>query len=163
MLEPNPRNVDSVGNLKVWYLDRDDVTDPSALEASALDNSRAITYSMPPGGYNRTETEATQTDPREGKVDEGEAPGAITNSVEITYFYGRDEDVLAPLVVKDEEGYIVDRRSIPNAAAAAAGQKVDVLAGYWGKPRSQPPNSNPKQIKMCKFYVTQVFNDVVLV
>ena len=163
MLESTPKSVSSDGTFRVWVLGDSDLADPTAPSAAELTSAPSVTYSMTTDGYNRTSDQATETDPRLTLRDVPESPGAVTNSLELTYVHGSDDDVLDPLIVEGELAYVVERRAVNNAEEVAAGQKVDIIAGVWGKPRKNAPTTNGKWTKTAKLFVSSVIEDVELV
>lgn len=162
-LELTPPAVSSDGNLTVWIVPKSAITDPSKPDLSALGDALRVTYSMTTDGYQRTTTQETQTDPRLTLAEVPELPGSVSNSLEVTYVHGHDDDVMDPLVTEREEVYVVERRAVPNEQAVAAGDIVDVIAGIWGKPRKNAPTTNGNFTKTAKLFVRSITEDVALV
>ena len=162
-MELTPPAVGSDGTLTVWILPKSAVADPTALKIAELDEALRVTYSMTTDGYNRASTQETQTDARLTLRDVPELPGSVSNSLEVTYVHGSDDDVMDPLVVEGDEVYVVERRAVENATDPATGQIVDVIAGVWGKPRKNAPTTNGNWTKTAKLFVRSVFEDVALV
>lgn len=160
MLEQTPPAVSSDGTLTVWILPKSAITDVTAIPVSALDEALRVTYSMTTDGYQRTTSQETQTDERLTLRDVPELPGSVTNSLEVTYVHGSDDDVMDPLVTEGDEVYVVERRAVDNAVAPAASQTGDLIAGVWGKPRKNAPTRNGNWTKTAKLFVRSVHEDV---
>lgn len=162
MLEPTPKSVSSDGSFRVWVADEAGLADPTAPSAAELAAAPSVTYSMTTDGYARTTDQATETDPRLTLRDVPETPGAVTNSLELTYVHGSDDDVLDPVIVEGARACVIERRAVDNAEEPAAGQIVDVIIGEWGKPRKNAPTTNGKWTKTAKLFVSRVIEDVAL-
>lgn len=161
-LERTPPSVSSDGTLTVWILPASAVDDPTDIPVSALDEALRVTYSMTTDGYNRTSDQATETDPRLTLRDVPETPGSVTNSLEVTFVHGSDDDVMDPLVVEGDEVLVVERRAVPNEELPDDGQIVDALEGVWGKVRKNAPTANGKWTKTARMFVRAVHEDVVI-
>lgn len=162
MLERTPPSVSSDGTLTVWILPKSAVPDALNIDVEDLDQALRVTYSMTQDGWNRTSDQATETDPRLTLRDVPETPGAVTNTLEVTYVHGSDDDVMDPLVIEGEEVVAIERRAVPNEVLPDEEQLFDVIEGVWGKVRKNAPTANGKWTKTAKLFVRNVYEDIVL-
>lgn len=157
-----PRNVDVNTNLAIVVIPKDDLVAPAGPSAAILNAAQDVTYSHTTDGLNATSNQETITDPRLSLEDVPESPGNVTHSLEVTYFYGHEEDELDPLLVEGEDVYYVIRDSVEVYDDFAAGQKVDVYAVRVGEPRKNRA-TNGKQTKTTKLFVQRKYSDVAVV
>lgn len=157
-----PRNVDVNENLAIVVIPAATLTDPEAPSAAILNAAQDVTYSHTTDGLNATSTQETITDPRLALQDVPEAPGTVAHSLEVTYFYGHDEDELDPLLVEGEDIYYVIRDSVDVREDFAAAQKVDIYSATVGEPRKNRQTGG-KQTKTTKLFVQRKFSDVAVV
>ena len=156
-----PRNVDVNTNLSIVVLPKADLVDPTAPTAAELNGAQDVTYSHTTDGLNATSTQATITDPRLSLEEVPEAPGSVTHSLEVTYFYGGAEDELDPLLVEGEDVFYVVRDSVDVYEEFAAAQTVDIYAARVGEPRKNRA-TNGKQTKTTKLFVQRKYTDVAV-
>ena len=156
-----PRNVDVNTNLAIVVLPKASLVDPLLPSATELQAAQDVTYSHTTDGLNATSTQETITDPRLSLENVPESPGNVTNSLEVTYFYGDEELALDPLLVKDAELYVVVRDTVDVTEDFAAAQKVDVYSITVGAPRKNR-ETNGKQTKTTKLFVQQKWVDVAV-
>lgn len=157
-----PRNVSVDGNLSIVVVPKATLTTPGAPTVAILSAAEDITYSMPTDGWSPSTSQDTETDERLALRDKLESPGAVTNGLEVTYFYGHEDDVMDPLLVGDAELYVIARDSVAIEDNFVAGQKVDVYAVRVGAPRKNV-TTHGKQTKTAKLFVQQKLNDVLVV
>ncbi|MGC5078458.1 hypothetical protein [Agrococcus sp. DT81.2] len=156
-----PRNVDVDENLAIVVIPKADLPDPSAPSAAALNGATDVTYEHTTDGLNATSSQATVTDPRLSLRDVPEAPGTISHSLEVTYFYGDDELVLDTLLVEGDEVFYVIRDSVRVEEDFAADQKVDVYSAVVGEPRKNRATGG-KQTKTTTLFVQRKYTDVLV-
>lgn len=148
-VEDKPPAVDTDGNFLVLFVPKGgiaDVNHPTVSELTA-NTVKKGTYSMSADGWAFSRDQATGTDDRLTLPQTFVTLGRVTDSLEITYVFGTDEDVLDPLLVAGWEGYVVPRYAIPNEAPLTAGQKVTVIPVIAGVKRVNPPATNEKWTK----------------
>lgn len=156
-----PRNVDVNTNLSITVYEKAGIADPLAPTPTELALGEEVVYEFPPDGWNETSTQETITDPRLSLENVPEAPGNVSNSLEVTYFYGDPALVLDPMLVKDAELYFVVRDTVDVTEDFAAAQKVDVYSVTVGKPRKNRA-TNGKQTKTTKLFVQKADQDVAV-
>jgi hypothetical protein len=124
--------------------------------------TKLITYSLTPDGWNRALAENAIDDPRLSLKQTFSRPGTFTETLEVTYVYGDTNDVAKVALAEGTAGFLVERRSVPNATDWAIAQKVDVLAILCGKQRKNAPAANGIQTITQTIYLTSVTqNDAV--
>jgi len=160
-LEATPLSVASDGNLLVAYVPTGNALSVANLIAAT---TKAITYSMTPGGFNRGTTQDTVSDERLTNSQLFEQAGRVKEVLEVEYVYGDAGDVASAALTKDAVGWIVVRYAVPNATVWTVGQKVDVIPIRAGIQAKNPPTANGLFTKKQKLFVTgAVQTDAVLV
>ena len=160
-LEITPLSVASDGNLLVAYVPTGNALSVANLVAVT---TKAITYSMTPGGFNRSTAQDTVSDERLTNTQLFEQAGRVKEMLEVEYVYGDAGDVASAALVKDAVGWIVVRYAVPNATAWTIGQKVDVIPIRCGIQAKNAPTANGLFTKKQKLFVTgPVQTDAVLI
>lgn len=157
-----PRNVDVNTNLAIIVIPAATLVDPLAPSAATLNAATDVTYSHTTDGLNATSTQETITDPRLSLEEVPEAPGTVSHSLEVKYFYGSLEDELDPLLTEGENVYYIIRDSVDVHEDFTAAQLVDIYAVRVGEPRKNR-DTNGKQTKTTKLFVTRKYTDVAVV
>lgn len=152
-LEVQPVSVASDGMMRIAAVP----AGANALSVAILNGATAkpVTYSLSGDGWNRTLTENTITDDRLSLKTSFEAAGSQSESLEITYVYGDQNDVLKPLLIPGTVFQFVERRSVPNETAWTVGQTVDVLSGTCGAQRKNPPTKDGVQTITQKIFLNK--------
>lgn len=160
-----PGAVDQDGTFLVLFVPDAGVADVDAPKAAELNAATAkdLTYSLTTSGYNRTTSQATDTDERLTLADVLETPGRVTESIELQYVHGSEDDIADPVLVEGAKGFIVERRAVDITAPFAAGQDVDIIPVTVGVPRKDNPTSNGKWTKTVRLFVRgKVARDVAV-
>lgn len=149
-----PPAVDQDGTFTVVFVPEAGLANPAAPTPTELNAAtvKDLTYSLTTTGYNRTTTQATDTDERLTLADVLETPGRITESLELQYVHGDAADVADPVLQEGVKGFIVERRAKAIGSFAAA-DEVDVIPVTFGVPRKDNPTSNGKWTKTIRAYV----------
>lgn len=161
-----PGAVDQDGTFLVAFVPAAGITDVDAPSAAALNANtvKDLTYSLTTSGYNRTTSQATDTDERLTLADVLETPGRVTESLELQFVHGAEDDVADPVLQEGVQGFIVERRAVDITAAFAADQVVDVIPVTVGVPRKDNPTANGKWTKTVRLFVRgKVARDVAVV
>jgi hypothetical protein len=159
-LELTPASVAADGNLLVAYVPTGNALSVANLVAGT---TKAITYSLTPGGFNRATAQDTVTDDRLTNTQLFEQAGRVKETLEVEYVYGDSGDVASAALTKDAVGWIVVRYALPNATAWTIGQKVDVIPIKCGVQAKNAPVANGLFTKKQKLFVTgAVQTDAVL-
>lgn len=156
-----PRNVDVDENLAIVVIPKATLTTPETPSAAILNAATDVTYEHTTDGLNATSTQATITDPRLALRDVPEAPGTISHSLEVTYFYGDEELELDTLLVEGAEVFYVVRDSVNVETDFTAAQKVDVYSAVVGEPRKNRATGG-KQTKTTTLFVQRKYTDVLV-
>lgn len=153
--ETAPGAVDTDGTLLILIVPENGLANPAAPTLSELTAGtvKRITYSLTPDGWAHTTNEDSGTDDRLTLPTVFESRGKVTDSVELTYVYGSEDDVVDPLLVPGFKGFIVPRYAVENAVDLAADQEVDVIPFEAGVKRKNPPAANAKWTKTQKLFV----------
>lgn len=160
-VEATPLSVASDGNLLVSYVPTGNPLSVANLVAAT---TKAITYSLTPGGFNRATTQDTVSDERLTLAQLLEQAGRVKETLEVEYVYGDAGDVASAALTKDAVGWIVVRYAVPNATAWTIGQKVDVIPIKAGIQAKNAPTANGVFTKKQKLFVTgTVTTDGVLI
>lgn len=157
-----PGAVDQDGTLTVAFVPEAGLANPASPTATELNAVTVIdlTYSLTTTGYNRTISQATDTDERLTLADVLETPGRVTESLEMQYVHGAADDIADPVIQEGVKGFIVERRAVAIGAFVAA-EDVDVIPVTFGVPRKDNPTANGKWTKTVKAFVSgQVQRDV---
>lgn len=151
-LETVPKSVRSDGTFRVAAVPSAD----NALSVAKLTavTTKAITYSLTPTGYNRSESQEATKDERLTLAQVLEQPGAVTTELEVQYVYGDAADVAQPFLTEGTSFNIVERRAVDNATDWTVGQKVDVIPVLCGKQRKDPPTKNGVWTITQKLFIT---------
>lgn len=161
-----PPAVDQDGTFTVLFVPEAGFVDHFSPTAAELNAATAIdlTYSLTTTGYNRTTSQATDTDERLTLADVLETPGRVTEGLEVQYVHGSADDVADPVLQNGVKGYIVDRRAVPIEDAFAAAQAdIDIIPVTVGQPRKDNPTANGKWTKTTKLFVRgKVARDVTV-
>ena len=159
--EITPLSVASDGNLLVSYVP---TGNPLSVANLVAVTTKAITYSLTPGGFNRATTQDTISDERLTLAQLLEQAGRVKETLEVEYVYGDAGDVAGAALTKDAVGWIVVRYAIPNGTAWTIGQKVDVIPIKCGVQAKNAPTANGVFTKKQKLFVTgSVQTDAVLI
>lgn len=160
-----PGAVDQDGTFTVAFVPEAGIADVNAPSASELNAAtvKDLTYSLTTSGYNRTTSQATDTDERLTLADVLETPGRITESLELQYVHGASDDIADPVIQEGVKGFIVERRAVDIGTFAAA-ETVDIIPITFGVPRKDNPTSNGKWTKTVRLFVRgKVARDVAVV
>jgi hypothetical protein len=153
--EDTPGSVDTDGTLLVLIVPEDGLADPRNPKLSELTATtvKRITYSLTPDGWAHTTNEDSGTDDRLTLPTSFESRGKVTDSLEVGYVYGAEDDVADPLLVPGFRGFAVARYAVENSVDLAADQEVDVIPFEAGVKRRNPPAANAKWSKTQKLFV----------
>lgn len=159
--EITPLSVASDGNLLVSFVP---TGNPLSVANLVAGTTKAITYSLTPGGFNRATSQDTVSDERLTLAQLLEQAGRVKETLEVEYVYGDAGDVASVALAKDVTGNIVVRYAVPNGTAWTIGQKVDVIPIKCGIQAKNAPTANGVFTKKQKLFVTgSVTTDGVLV
>jgi hypothetical protein len=126
--------------------------------------TKAITYSLTPGGFNRATTQEMVDDQRLTLVQYLQQIGRVKETIDIDYVYGDAADVAGAALTQGTTGWIVVRYAVPNSTAWTIGQKVDSIPIKCGIQQKSPPVANGVFTKKQMLAVTgTVTTDGVLV
>ena len=153
-LEETPGSVGTDGNLTIWFVPGEEA---DALSKAVLDapTTKRITYSLTPDGFNHTVDEATIEDGRLALKQQLQRAGTVTDTLELSYVYGADDDVARVALTADAKGWIVARYAVDNAAAVTATtHKVDIIPVSCGVQRKSAPARNAVFTIVQKLFVT---------
>lgn len=155
-----PESVAYDGNLRIAFVpDGSSATSVAILGGALVDD---LTYSLK--AFNLSTTEETINDVRLGLKQTLTKPGKTSQSLEVQYVFGDEDDVAATALAEGTKGKIVLRYSIPNETAWTVGQVVDVVTVRCGKQRKDAPTENGIQTITQTLFVTGVSaDDVALV
>ena len=160
-LEATPLSVASDGNLLVAFVPTGNPLSVANLNAAT---TKAITYSMTPGGFNRATTQEMVDDQRLTLVQYLQQIGRVKETLEIDYVFGDAGDVAGAALTQGTTGTIVVRYAVPNATAWTVGQKVDAIPIKCGIQQKSAPTANGVFTKKQMLAVTGVVQtDAVLV
>lgn len=160
-LEATPLSVASDGNLLVAFVPTGNPLSVANLNAAT---TKAITYSMTPGGFNRATTQEMVDDQRLTLVQYLQQIGRVKETLEIDYVFGDAGDVAGAALTQGTTGTIVVRYAVPNATAWTVGQKVDAIPIRCGIQQKSAPTANGVFTKKQMLAVTGVVQtDAVLV
>jgi hypothetical protein len=160
-LEITPLSVASDGNLLVAFVP---TGNPLSVANLVAVTTKAITYSLTPGGFNRATAQDTVTDDRLTNTQLFEQAGRVKETLEVEYVYGDAGDVASAALTKGVVGWIVVRYALPNATAWTVAQKVDVIPILAGVQAKNAPVANGLFTKKQKLFVTgAVQTDAVLI
>lgn len=159
-LETTPSSVASDGNLRVTYVPA--TSNPKSVAVLNGATAKPLTYSLTPGGLNRTSTEETINDERLAMRQLLTRAGTTTEGLELEYVYGDALDIARAALAKGITGFIVIRYSLANEIDYAVGQKdVDIVPIQAGKQRRNPPVRNGVQTMKQTFFVTGIVEENV--
>lgn len=160
-LEATPLSVASDGNLLVAFVP---TGNPLSVANLVAGTTKAITYSLTPGGFNRSTTQEMVDDQRLTLVQYLQQIGRVKETLDVTYVFGDAGDVASAALTQGVSGWIVARYAVPNATAWTVGQKVDVIPIKCGIQEKSPPTANGVFTKKQMLAVTgTVTTDGVLV
>jgi hypothetical protein len=160
-LEPTPLSVASDGNLLVAFVPTGNPLSVANLNAAT---TKAITYSLTPGGFNRATTQEMVDDQRLTLVQYLQQIGRVKETLELDYVFGDVGDVAGAALTPGTTGFIVVRYAIPNATAWTVGQKVDAIPIKCGIQQKSAPTANGVFTKKQMLAVTGVVQtDAVLI
>ena len=158
-----PRNVDVDDNLAIVIATPVQIPDPTAPSAATLQTLPDLTWQFTTDGWNPGKTQETKEDPRLALQDVPESPGKKTHSLEVTYFYGHeDNDDIDSLLVEGAELFVIARDSVAITEDFAAAQLVDIRSVIVGDPVKNVATGG-KQTKTVKLFVQRLFENVALV
>lgn len=138
-LEAIPGSVSTPGNLRIAFVPSGN---PLSVTVLTADTTKDLTYSLTPDGFNRTIGQDTIDDPRLTLLQKLSKPGGVTETLEITWVYGTDDDVARVALAPNTTGFIIARYAVPNETAWTAAQVVDKLTIQAGQPRKNAPADN---------------------
>ena len=160
-LEATPTSVASDGNLLVAFVP---TGNPLSVANLVAGTTKAITYSLTPGGFNRATAQEMVDDQRLTLVQYLQQIGRVKETIDIDYVYGDAGDVASAALTQGATGYIVVRYAIPNSTAWTIGQKVDAIPIKCGIQQKSAPTANGVFTKKQMLAVTGVVQtDGVLV
>lgn len=151
-----PGSVGNDDNLLILVVPKDGVANPDAPTVAELNAAtvKDVTYSLTADGWNTTRNQDTTTDDRLTLGDVLEQPGRKTNSLEIKYVFGADDDVADPLFVEGFEGVAYARYAVPYTQDIAADDEFEKWPFKAGVKRVDAPAANGKWTKTQKLFVT---------
>lgn len=159
MLEPTPKSVPTDDNFRVWFVTAG--SNPLSVATLSGPTAKSITYSLIPGGFNQGITEETINDERLTLKQMLERAGTVSQTLEVQYVFGDDDDVASAALVEGVEGFIIPRYAIPNATEPTVGQIVDKIPVTCGKQRKNQPSRNSVWAKTQKLFITGVVEEDV--
>ena len=141
-------------HFKLWFVPTDESGTTNPLSIATLDapTTKAFTYSLTPDGWNHQTTEEVVDDSRLALKQSLELPGRISDTLEMTYVFGAEDDVANIVLPQGAKGKIVARYAIPNDEPATTGQKVDVFTIEAGVQRKNAPVANGVWTKTQKMF-----------
>lgn len=147
-------------NLRIWFVPGDeDATSVTVLTGAT---TKSLTYSLK--AFTRTITEATIDDPRLTLKQTLQRRGKVSETVEVQYVFGDENDVARVALAEGTKGQIVLRYSTANSEDPTVGDVVDILTVECGVQRKDAPVENGVQtITQTLFVTDQSRNDVALV
>lgn len=157
-----PDNVDTDGNLVLLAALKSALTSypPKFTDLSKFED---ITYSLTADGWAHNKSQEDTTDERLTLRQVLGGFGKITHAIELTYFYGSEDDVVDPLFVEGEELVILARYAKPYEQDFAQTDKWDVFSMLAGTKRRSAPAANGKFTKVQALKPRrEVFEDQVL-
>lgn len=154
-LETVPESIAYDDNLRITFVP--DGANSKSVAILAGGTAKDLTYSLK--SFNRTITEEVIQDPRLALKQVLQKRGKVTETVEVQYVFGDDDDVAAPALTVGTKGDIVLRYSVPNETAYTAAQVVDIITIEAGKQRKDAPVENGVQTITQTLYVTSVSQD----
>lgn len=143
------------GNLKLWFVpapDGFDAVEPLSVAVLTAATTKAFTYSLTPDGWAHTTTENLVEDGRLSLKQTLELPGTVTDTLEITYVYGSEDDVANIALPEGARGFVVARYAVANAEDPEVAQKVDVFTIRAGVQRKNAPTANGVLTKVQKLF-----------
>lgn len=160
-LEATPLSVASDGNFTVWFVP---TGNPLSVANLTAVTTKAITYSLTPGGFNRATTQEMVDDQRLTLVQYLQNLGRVKETLEVDYVFGDAGDVASAAMTQGTTGWIVARYAVPNATAPTVSQKVDAIPIKCGIQQKSAPTANGVFTKKQMLAVTgAVITDGVLV
>lgn len=153
--ETVPGSVAWDDNLRITFVPSG--ANPLSAAILAGGTAKDLTYSLK--SFTRTITQAMIDDPRLTLKQVLQKFGKVTETVEVNYVFGDDDDVARVALAEGTAGFIVLRYSVPNATAWTAGQEVDVLTIECGKQRKDAPVENGVQTITQSIAITDVSDD----
>lgn len=156
-IEPVQRGFAADGNgIVLWVPSIADPTKPTAAEIAA---GTRLTYGLTPDGFNHTVEVASVTSGRYTLAQALTYDGVVTDSVEVTYVYNRENPTEVETLIgrQGEEGYIVHSLGYPNDHELTTGDIVNaVIPVTTSIPRDNPPAQNTEATKTVRLNVTGV-------
>jgi len=142
-----PDNVDTDGNLTLLAAPKALLTTwpPTLADLSKFED---VTYSLTTDGWNHTKSQEDTTDERLTLRQVLGGFGKVTHTIEITYFYGTEDDVVDPLVIEGQEIVILARYATPWEKDFSATDLWDVFSMVAGTKRRSAPAANGKFTKV---------------
>jgi len=155
--EAVPLSVAWDDNLRITFVP----SGANPLSAAILSGGTAkdLTYSLK--SFNRAITQAMIDDPRLTLKQVLQKFGKVSETLEVNYIFGDDDDVARTVLAEGVKGFLVLRYSLPNETAWAAAQEVDVLTIECGKQRKDAPVENGVQTITQGIAITGVSQDDV--
>jgi len=150
-----PGSVAYDDNLRIAFVPEG--SDPLSVAVLTGPTTKDLTYSLK--AFNRTVTEAVIDDPRLSLKQTLQKRGRISETLEVQYVFGADDDVAAVALAEGTKGAIDVRYSLANATDWLAGQKVDSITIECGKQRKDAPTENGVQTVTQTLFVTGVSKD----
>jgi hypothetical protein len=142
-----PDNVDTDGNLTLLMAPKALLTSwpPKLTDLAKFED---VTYSLTTDGWNHTKSQEDTTDERLTLRQVLGGFGKVTHTIEITYFYGTEDDVVDPLVIEGQEIAILARYATPWEKDFSATDLWDVFSMVAGTKRRTTPAANGKFTKV---------------
>lgn len=160
-LEATPLSVASDGNLLVLFVP---TGNPLSVANLTAGTTKAITYSMTPGGFNRSTTQEMVQDDRLTLVQYLQNLGRVKETLDVDYVFGDAGDVASAAMTQGTSGWIVARYAVPNATGLAISQKVDAIPIKCGIQQKSAPTANGVFTKKQMLAITgAVITDGILV
>lgn len=160
-----PGSVPTDDHFKLWFVPDDGGTsDPLSVAVLTAATTKAITFSLTPDGYDHQTTEDVVDDARLCLKQSLELPGRVSDTLELTYVFGSEDDVANISLPEGAAGYIVARPAVANDVEPTVGDLVDVFKIKAGVQRKNAPVANGVWTKTQKmFQRAKVQRDVALV
>lgn len=131
VIEIGPPAVDQSDNLTLYWVPT--IADPAKPKLAEIKAGKRITYSFVPGGYDLNGDQEVTKDERLTLGQSYESLGKSSASLVLKYVDSEDPDSACVLLVEGSEGFIVERRGLPNRTEELAKQKIRPIKVKLGK------------------------------
>ncbi|MFZ4843953.1 hypothetical protein [Mycetocola saprophilus] len=131
VIEMGPPGVDQSDSLTLYWVEK--IADPAKPTLAEMKLGVRITYDMIPGGYDRTGDQEVTKDERLTQSQSRESLGKSTAGLALEYVESQEPKSANMTLLEGKEGYIVERRGLPNSTEEAVKQKVLPIKVRLGK------------------------------